>query len=457
MTPSTRSHPLPIERPFTDYCARAGRSPSERGTRVSDEEETKSLQEEFRAKTGLEILFAKQEPGDGLDGLREWDILKELRERYWIRMAEDIGEKRGPWTVAIRGTLWIERQDIGRDRNDSGDGFRYVYRLGTDGMESRAEWFEVTEAFEGVKAKDIEAFMLVNNGGTADSNFDPDTFLSGLDMEIPCRSAQRRAADRVIDAVAWKLNHPPYQGMWREHGYGTLVVGLPLWFAAGPADPLRAENVIDDFRTRVTIGLKPYARQLKKKSCPFWRIVVVWMASRESLSELRGKVRYDVYDDPAHRKIRGLQVKLESYLPLLSKIMSKVEEARRRGEKAGWVTRSVAVAHPKKQGAEPSPQLPSAVEALKQALERADTRRLLDPPLERARWRAKRRALDVLCFLRVHGLSGLSRWATNKLSPHHRIARLAIRDRELRLYRVSRRRRAAKGGPQGLGTRTRRY
>ena len=425
---------------------------------MSDEEETKRLQEEFRAKTGLEILFAKQEPGDGLDDLGDRDICKELRERYWIRMAEDVGEKRGPWTVAVGGTLWIERRDVGRNRNHSGDGFRYVYRLGTDGMESRAEWFEVTEMFEGVEeAKDIEAFMLVNNGGAADSNFDPDTFLSGLDMEIPCRRAQRKVADKVIDAVAKKLNHPPYQGMWREHGYGTLVVGLPLWFAAGPADPLRAENVIDDFRTRVTIGLKPYARQLKKKSCPFWRIVVVWMASRESLSELHGKVKYDVYDDPAHRKIHGLQMKLESYLPLLLKIMSKVEEARRRGEKVGGVTRSVAVAHAKKQGAEPSPQLPSAVEALKQALERADTRRLLAPPLERARWRAKRRALDVLCFLRVHGLYDLSRWATNKFSPHHWIARLAIRDRELRLYRASRRRRAAKGGPHGLGTRTRRY
>ena len=367
----------------------------------------KSLRGEFRAKPGLEILFATREPEDGLDDLRVSAVVKELRERYWIRQAKDVGGRRSPWGVSIGGMRWIERQDLGKDRNQSGDALRYVYRLGADGMESRAEWFEVTEVFAGVEPRNIEAFMQANNGGVADTNFDPDSFLSGLDMGIPCRAAQRRAADCVIAAIDKKVNHPPYQNMWREYGYGTLVVGLPLWFAAVPVDPLRAENVIDDFRTRVTIGLKPYARKLKKKSCPFWRVVVVWAASRESLYELRGKVRYDVYDDPAHRKIRGLQMKLESYLPLLSKIMSKVEEARRRGEKVGEVTRSVAVVHAKKRGAKVSPKLPPAVGALKQWLDRADTTGLRDPPLARAKRRAQERALDVLCFLRVHGMSGL--------------------------------------------------
>ena len=46
-------------------------------------------------------------------------------------------------------------------------------------MESRAEWFEVTEVFEGVEAKDVEAFMRVNNGGTAGFEFDPDRFVTG--------------------------------------------------------------------------------------------------------------------------------------------------------------------------------------------------------------------------------------------------------------------------------------
>ena len=85
------------------------------------------------------------------------------------------------------------------NRNEPGDGFRYVmYRGGTSGMESRAEWFEVTEVFEGVEAKDVEAFMRVNNGGTAGFEFDPDRFVTGLEMGTPGRAAQRRAADKVI-------------------------------------------------------------------------------------------------------------------------------------------------------------------------------------------------------------------------------------------------------------------
>ena len=420
---------------------------------MPEEQEKRTLQEEFRAKAGLEILFARREPGNGLvDNLREWDIPKELRERYWMRQAEDAGGRKRLWNVGIGGALWIERQDLGRERNQSGDGFRYVYRIATDGMESRAEWFEVTEVFEGVEAKDIEAFMRVNNGGTAGSTFDPDRFLRGLDMGIPCRAAQRRAADRVIDAVEKKMNKPSYEGMWRRHGYGTLIVGLPLWFATIPADPLRVENVIDNFMTRVTTGLKPYTRQLKKKSCPFWRIVVIWMVSRESLRELRGKVRYDVYDDPAYRKIGAWPMKLESYLPLQSKIISVVEEARIRGEKAGGIAKRVAVTSPKKQGEGANLQLPSIVEALKRQLDRADKRPVLDKPLERAKWRVMQRAMEVLCFLRVHGLSGLNRWATTKLSPHHRITRLAMRDRALRLYRASRRRQAIKDARHGLGT-----
>ena len=249
---------------------------------MSIEEETRSLREEFGAKTGLEIIFAKQEPGDGLDALREWDIPKELRERYWMRQAEDAGGRKRPWTVGISGTRWIERKDLGRERSQSGDGFRYVYRIATDGMEGRAEWFEVTEVFEEVEAKDIEAFMRVNNGGTVGSDFDPDTFLRGLDMGIPCRAAQRRAADGVIKAVAKKLNQPPYRGMWREHGYGTLIVGLPLWFATIPADPLRAENVIDDFRTRVTTGLKPCAPATQEEELPL-------LADRHRLDGFTGR------------------------------------------------------------------------------------------------------------------------------------------------------------------------
>ena len=415
---------------------------------MSVEQRRKNLQEEVRAKLGLEILFTRPEPRDGLDDLRAHDIPKELRERYWIREVGDAGCKTKVWTVAITVPQWIERQELGRDRNQPGDGFRYTHRAATDGTASRAEWFEVTEVFEGVEAKDVEAFMRVNNGKPASSKFDPDKFLRGLDMGIPCRAAERRAADRVIAAVETKVNRPSYEGMWRTHGYGTLVVGLPLWFATIPADPLRIENVLDDFMTRVGIGLKPSERQLKKKRCPFWRIVVVWMVSRESLCELRDRVRYDAYDDPAYLKIGNLPLKLKSFLPLQSKMMSMLEEARKRGEGARGFSRQVAVSYRKKQGEEEILKLPWNVDALKEEWDRANMRRVLDRPFERAKWRAMQRAMEVLCFLHVHGLSGLSRWVTSKLSPSHRITQLAMRHRALRLYRASRRRQAMKEARQ---------
>ena len=115
-----------------------------------------------------------------------------------------------------------------------------------------------------------------------------------------------------------------------------------------------------------------------------------------------------------------------------------------RGEKVGEVTRSVTVAHARKRGAKVSPKLPPTVGALKQWLDRADTTGLRDPPLARAKQRAKERALDAFCFLACHGMSGLHRWATNKLLPHHWIRRWAMGDRANLLYRASRDRRAVR-------------
>ena len=264
---------------------------AEGGVEVSEERESKGRQEEARAKQGLGILYARGEAEDRLGDVKQRDIPRELRERFWMRKAADAGIERRTWTVGISMPRWIERHELGRTRNEPGDGFRYVYRRGTDGAGSRAEWFEVTEEFAGVEAKDIEAFMRVNNGGTAGSDFEPDRFVRGLEMGTPGRKAQQRAADKVIAAVEKKVSKASYERMWRRHGYGTLIVGLPLWFAANPADPLRVENVIDDFTTRVRIGLEPYARQLKKRSCPFWRIVVVWVPSLESVREWQGQVR----------------------------------------------------------------------------------------------------------------------------------------------------------------------
>ena len=112
---------------------------------MSEERESKGRQEEARAKQGLGILYARGEAEDRLGDVKQRDIPRELRERFWMRKAADAGIERRTWTVGISMPRWIERHELGRTRNEPGDGFRYVYRRGTDGAGSRAEWFPLCQ------------------------------------------------------------------------------------------------------------------------------------------------------------------------------------------------------------------------------------------------------------------------------------------------------------------------
>ena len=345
----------------------------------------------------------------------------------------------------------IERHELGRNRNEPGDGFRYFFRRGTAGTGGRAEWFEVTEVFEGVQAKEIEAFMRIENGGEAGFDFDPIAFVDGLSTGIPSRAAQQRAADKVIDAIERKLSKASYDGMWREHGYGTLIVGLPLWFAAQPINPLRPENVIDNFMTRVQLGLKPYARRLRRKRCPFWRIVVVWSMSVESTREWCRKAKLDVYDDPAYRSMMSLPAKHGTMMPVLLEVMGKLDDVEPGPEGPTRATQSVFCVIRKKKRRADLVRLPPAVEELRRVMEE-NGKRSRDKLFERIRWRAKVQLLQILCFIRVHGLVGLERWLSAKLSPRRRLARYALRRRAQRLYRASQRRPSKGPGAHSPGS-----
>ena len=390
-------------------------------------------------KVGLEVLYAKPSPEDRMGDVAPRNLDAELRERYWIRQGQDVGVQRGrSWTHIGFGMRWpIEREELGRTRDEPGDGFRYVFR-GDAATDGRAEWFEVTEVFEGVNAKDIKAFMRAENGLGAGTGFDRDKFLSELDLAIPSRAAQRRAADSVIDKVGRKLELPSYRDLRKPHGYGTLIVGLPLWFATAPLNPLRVENVIDDFETRVQAGLETYTRQLRKRSCPFWRIVVVWNGSIKSLQEWYGKARLDVYDDPARRRLGDLPVRAERFVPVVLKVVSMIEERRRNAGRSGVLTRHVSVAMRDKKGSDSSLQLPTALAAWRQVLEESGAWRR-DSLRERIRRRARSRILHALCFLRAYGWRGFEKWLAARVSPQRRIAAWAMKRRALRLYRASRR------------------
>lgn len=386
------------------------------------------------ARIGLEVLFAKPDPKECSKNARNLDA--ELRERFWIRQASDLGVKAESWAnVGVTIPIPIERDELGRTRNESGDGFRYLFRTGTGGTGERTEWFEVTEVFEGVKAKDIKSFMRLENGGAAHPGFNPQEFLRELKLGIPRRAAQRRAADKVIRAVKRKLTKSSYKDMVPAHGYGTLIVGLPLWFATGPLDPLRAENVIDDFKTRVEFGLKEHTRRLRGRYCPFWRIVIVWKSSAESLREWTRKARIEAYVDPAYRRIGSLPIRGEVQTSILLKLVEATERLREINDAFDGITCHIAVAHPeKKEGHQV--ELPPAVAELRRHLaEIAYAPR--EGPWDRVKTRFKLRLLEVLCFKRAFGINGLQRWLIHRLSPRRRLAQYAMRRRANRLYQAS--------------------
>ena len=72
-----------------------------------------------------------------------------------------------------------------------------------------------------------------------------------------------------------KINKPSYNKNVNSIGKGHLVIGLPLWFATPPIRVMRAENVLDDFITRVHHGLLEVRKKvLKTEDCPFSRMTV---------------------------------------------------------------------------------------------------------------------------------------------------------------------------------------
>ena len=154
------------------------------------------------------------------------------------------------------------------------------------GGENRFKWLEVTEVFTAVPASQIEGAMRAWNGIPDKHPVDFDEFQKGVRRRRPSRIEQRIAADRVIAQVGRKLAKRSYDELLEKYGYGTLVVGMPLWFAVPPDDPFRAENAVDDFMTRTALGLEEIKqRVLRRRDCPFRRAIVVWDPTPEAWRE----------------------------------------------------------------------------------------------------------------------------------------------------------------------------
>ena len=386
--------------------------------------------------SGLGILYATAEAEGDATQIDRRDLLSYLRERYWI---EKVGVPESKSTLTsfnLNLGYDLGRSGVGRSRNEPGDGFKYHVRLGSSGIHSNAEWFEVTERFLTIDPKELTAFMRSVNGIPTSYDFDPDNFLASVKFGRPRKSEQKRAADIVIEAVETKLKKSSYRPMLRSYGYGTLIVGLPLWFATPPIDPLRPENVIDDFMCRTQMGLEILGkRRLRDKECPFGRVIVVWETSWTAISQWMSRAKLDVYEDPAHMSLRSPFKSTE----LLRIVMESRQDQERKNSDKVVPGHTLHVGYVQKTRRGRFVELPSLAGELESQLVRhkEEVRENILVKVVRA---LRNLLLEILYFLKLHGMVGLKRWVSAKLLMGQ-LALLAKRRRSRRLYRESLKRR----------------
>ena len=255
--------------------------------------------------TGLGVLYAKEaakRPEWG--SIPDRDKTGLLREVYWARSAAGkLNTGRKPF-VGMTLNWWADRAEIGRRRDQAGDGFIYLVNMTSQRVDHRFEWLEVTEVFTTVPAWRIEGAMRAWNDIPDTHPVDFDEFRKGLRRGRPSRVEQRKAADEVIEAINKKLAKTSYHELLERYGYGTLVVGLPLWFAVLPCDPFRPENAVDDFVTRTMLGLKEVRkRRLRRRDCPFRNVFVMWNPTPQALRDWNNGRTAD-YEDPANTSLK---------------------------------------------------------------------------------------------------------------------------------------------------------
>ena len=369
--------------------------------------------------TGLSVLYANQAMEErGWADVPDKNKVSRLREVYWLRRVAPLGPKS---SLKVQSYWRPDQRELGRRADLPGDGFAYVVSM-FPSTEASFEWFEVTEVFTTVSPKQINAAMRARNGIASKQPVNFDDFLGMLRKERPSRAEQRKAADSVIAQTEKKLSKSSYRELMERYGYGTLVVGLPLWFAVLPEDPWRAENALDDFYTRTSLGLNELKqRALKRRDCPFRRIRVTWDTTPEAWRDWSRRRSAD-YDDVANAG-------LENAIPV-AKIMTLLSES---SEAVSIIVeRKTQKTRP---GRGPYPEM---VARLRQIVREQE--RLGNDILRKVRKRIFLALLPLLCVVRICGLGGLARWIVRRMSVSHVWKVHATRRRARILYAESRRR-----------------
>ena len=396
--------------------------------------------------TGLSVLYASQAMKErGWADVPDRNKVSRLREAYWLRRVAPLDAAK---SILEMDLSWQpDRRELGRRADLPGDGFVYVARM-FPRPEASFEWFEVTEIFTTVPPAQVNAAMRAWNGIASKQPVDFDNFLGTLRKGRPSRLQQRKAADAVIAQTERKLRKSSYRELMERYGYGTLVVGLPLWFAVLPEDPWRAKNALDDFYTRTSLGLNELTqRVLERRDCPFTRIRVTWDTTPEAWREW-SRIRSADYDDASNTGL-GNPIPVANMVTLLSESLDRaISETEFPESEAPSVSLHVEVKTQKTRlGRGPYPEMVVHLGAIVREQERRG-----DSILRKVRQRFFLALLSLLCVVRILGLGRLARWIGRRMSVVHAWKLHATRRRARILYRESRRRAEARDSHAGAGS-----
>ena len=237
-----------------------------------------------------------------------------------------------------------------------------------------------------------------------------------------------------MEQIRKKLAKGSYRELAERYGYGTLVVGMPLWFASPPDDPFRPANVLDDFMTRTIAGLDELKRtELRNAACPFRRVIVTWDTTPEAMDEWR-QGRSAHYDDVANASLHNL-VPGAKLMDWVSALLS--ETGLPENEMPSRNLRVAVRVKKRRTGSGPYPELVRILGELAREWEARS-----DKIGERVRRSIQLTLYKVLWFRKLHGTRGLRAWIARRLSLRHAWRMRAARRRARRLYRESERRRS---------------
>ena len=398
--------------------------------------------------TGLGVLYAKEATKQrGWAGVPDREKTGRLREVYWAQRAAK--ELRTGAKPPVSTTLnWTaDRAEIGRRRDEAGDEFVHLVETTSRRTEHRFEWLEVTEVFTVVPALQIEGAMRARNGIADRDPADFDEFREGLRRGRPSRMEQRKAADAVIDAINRKLARSSYRNLMERYGYGTLVVGMPLWFAVAPDDPFRLENAIDDFLTRTKLGLEEVGRRmLRIWDCPFRNVLVMWEPSPEALREWNNG-RSAEYEDPANLS-GGKRIPVSFLLGVLPDLVERAV-AKAGIPESEAPSKFFQLSEKTRKKARGKGPFPESVEAVEKVFDRP----VENPtgPWALLKLRLSLSLLELFFFKRVYGTAGLKRMIVRKFSISHAWRLRALRRKQREFYRESVRGGRVFGEPRDRG------